>query len=112
MTSIRAATRDAGTTERALNVLREATAAKDRTQTRGVALALWVLRGRCPDEWLCAFWDAAGSGHDIGRSQGLHAAYNGIVRQLRTGGRLLETRPAGETADCRSSSSKPQRSTP
>lgn len=73
-----------GTIDRALDVLREATAAKSRVQTRGVALALWVLRGRCPDDWLVAFWDAAGSDHDIGRSQGLHAAYNGIVRQVRT----------------------------
>jgi hypothetical protein len=73
-----------GTIDRALDVLREATAAKGRVQTRGVALALWVLRGRCPDDWLVAFWDAAGSDHDIGRSQGLHAAYNGIVRQVRT----------------------------
>lgn len=74
-----------GTIERALNVLREATAAKAPTQTRGVALALWVLRSNCPDDWLIAFWDAAGSEHDIGRSQGLHAAFNGIVRQVRGG---------------------------
>lgn len=59
-------------------------------QTRGVALALWVLRGRCPDEWLVAFWEAAGSDHEIGRRQGVHAAYNGIVRQLRTSGALSE----------------------
>jgi len=78
-----------GTIERALNVLREATAVKGTVQTRGVALALWVLRGRCPDDWLLAFWDAAGSEHDIGRSQGLHAAYNGIVRQIRAAGTLL-----------------------
>jgi hypothetical protein len=88
MTSIEAEARTAGTLERALNVLREATAAKGKTQTRGVALALWVLRGRCPDDWLIAFWQAAGSDHDIGRSQGLHAAYNGIVRQMRTRGGL------------------------
>ena len=59
-----------------------------KVQTRGVALALWVLRGRCPDDWLVAFWDSAGSDHEIGRSQGLHAAFNGIVRQvLANGGR-------------------------
>ncbi|MBV1687821.1 hypothetical protein KRR38_09065 [Novosphingobium sp. G106] len=74
----------AGTIERALNVLREAAAARELVQTRGVALALWVLRGRCPDDWLVAFWEAAGSDHEIGRSQGLHAAYNGIVRQVRS----------------------------
>lgn len=86
MTSTKAAARVAGTIERALNILREATAATSRTQSRGVALALWNLRPWCPDEWLVAFWDAAGSDHDIGRSQGLHAAYNGIVRQLRASG--------------------------
>jgi hypothetical protein len=75
--------RDSGTVERALNVLREASASPEKTQTRGVALALWVLRGHCPDEWLLAFWDAAGTEHPIGRSQSLHAAYNGIVRRVR-----------------------------
>ena len=88
MTSIEASARATGTIERAVNVLREATAIKGKVQTRGVALALWVLRGRCPDEWLVAFWEAAGSDHEIGRSQGLHAAYNGIVRQLRSNGAL------------------------
>ncbi|WP_287459617.1 hypothetical protein [Sphingomonas sp.] len=89
MTSIDATSeRTVGTIDRALNVLREAAAAKDKVQTRGVALALWVLRGHCPAEWLVAFWDAAGSDHAIGRSQGLHAAYNGIVRQVRTSGGL------------------------
>jgi hypothetical protein len=92
MTSIEATARVAGTIERALNVLREASAGKEKMQTRGVALALWVLRGHCPAEWLVAFWDAAGSDHAIGRSQGLHAAYNGIVRQVRTGGWLSKER--------------------
>jgi len=81
-----------GTVTRALDVLREAAAMKGLARTRGVALALWVLRGHCPDEWLVAFWDAAGSDHEIGRSQGMHAAYNGIVRQVRTSGVLAETR--------------------
>ena len=83
MTSISDARRRAGTVDRALNVLREATAAGQPVQTRGVRLALWVLRAHCPDDWLVAFWEAAGSDHDIGRAQGLHAAYNGIVRQVR-----------------------------
>ncbi|WBO21836.1 hypothetical protein [Sphingomonas abietis] len=83
MTSTEAGARATGTIERALDVLREAAGQKAKVQTRGVALALWVLRSRCPDEWLIAFWDAAGSEHEIGRSQGLHAAYNGIVRQIR-----------------------------
>lgn len=90
MISTDEARRSIGTTERALNVLREATAAKGKVQTRGVALALWVLRERCPDEWLISFWEAAGSDHEIGRNQGLHAAYNGVVRQLRTSGALFE----------------------
>lgn len=88
MTSTDARARVNGTIERALNVLREAAAEKGKVQTRGVALALWVLRDRCPDEWLVSFWEAAGSEHDIGRSQGLHAAYNGIVRQVRMQGGL------------------------
>lgn len=83
MTSIERALR-AGAVERALNVLREATSSTAPSQTLGVALALWVLRSSCPDDWLKSFWDAAGSEHDIGRSQGLHAAYNGIVRQVRS----------------------------
>ena len=91
MTSTDPAVREAGTIGRALNVLREATTMRGKVQTRGVALALWVLRGRCPNEWLVAFWEAAGSDHEIGRSQGLHAAYNGIVRQIR-----LQDRPGGK----------------
>ena len=90
MTSTEAKARISGTTQRALNVLREAAGAGGKVQTRGVALALWVLRSRCPDDWLIAFWDAAGSDHDLGRSQGLHSAYNGIVRQVRTRGGLPE----------------------
>jgi len=68
MTSIETSARATGTIERAVNVLREATALKGKVQTRGVGLALWVLRGRCPDEWLVAFWEAAGSDHKIGRA--------------------------------------------
>lgn len=90
MTSTDAEAGAHGTIERALNVLREATTARDKVQTRGVALALWVLRGRCPDDWLLSFWDAAGSDHEIGRNQGLHAAYNGIVRQLRSQGGIVK----------------------
>jgi hypothetical protein len=86
MISIDAEARKAGTISRALNVLREATAARGQTQSRGVALALWDLRPWCPDDWLVAFWEAAGSDHEIGRSQGLHASYNGIVRQVRSHG--------------------------
>lgn len=90
MTSTETATRKAGTISRALNVLREATAAREAAQTRGVALALWNLRPWCSDDWLVSFWEAAGSDHEIGRSQGLHAAYNGIVRQIRTNGGVVK----------------------
>jgi hypothetical protein len=76
-----------GTIERALDVLREATSAKETAQTHGVRLALYVLRGHCPDSWLVNFWESAGSDHAIGRSQGMHAAYNGIVRRVRAKGR-------------------------
>jgi len=84
MTSTNADVRKAGTISRALNVLREATASCGTMQSRGVALALWNLRPWVADDWLVSFWEAAGSNHEIGRSQGLHAAYNGIVRQIRS----------------------------
>jgi hypothetical protein len=90
MTSTDVNPQTAGTVERALNVLREAAADKRKAQTRGVALALWVLRGRCADEWLVTFWECAGSEDEIGRSQGLHASYNGIVRQIRTNGGITK----------------------
>ncbi|CAH0355549.1 MAG: hypothetical protein WA085_15075 [Sphingobium sp.] len=90
MTSINTDPRTAGTISRALNVLREATAARGQTQSRGVALALWNLRPWVADDWLVCFWEAAGSDHDIGRSQGLHAAYNGIVRQVRSRGATVK----------------------
>jgi hypothetical protein len=73
----------AGTIKRALNVLREAVETKAKCQTRAVALALWVLRGTCDDDWLKLFWEAAGTDHDIGRSQSLRATYNGIELEAR-----------------------------
>lgn len=90
MTSTETATHRSGTIRRALNVLREATAVDARTQTRGVALALWNLRSCCSDDWLVSFWEAAGSDNDIGRCQGLHAAYNGIVREIRANGGIVK----------------------
>jgi len=72
----------------AVEVLREASdGAKEATvQTRGVRLALHVLRGHCSKIWLAQFWDAAGNDYAIGRSQGCNAALNGIERQLRERG--------------------------
>jgi len=55
MTSTDAERRAAGTLDRALDFLHVATAAKGKVQTRGVALALWVWRARCPDDWLLTF---------------------------------------------------------
>jgi len=86
MTFNKAAARAAGPIECALNTPPEATIVKSKIQSRGVALALWDLRPWCPDEWLLAFWEAGGPDHDIRRSKGLHAAYNGIVWQLRGSG--------------------------
>lgn len=64
-------------------MLEEATKSYDKVQTKGVALALYVLRGHCPDDWLKNFWDAAGSEHEIGRAQGMHAAFNGVAKRVR-----------------------------
>lgn len=69
--------------ERALAVLYEASGPEPKAQTRGVALALYILRGHCPDEWLVEFWTEAGAAYTLGRSQTLHACYNGIERQMQ-----------------------------
>lgn len=73
-----------------MEVLREAMQAGGggQQQTRAVRLALWALRRHCPLAWLRQFWDAAGGPEPIGRGQGLNAAYNGIVRHLRTRGAI------------------------
>jgi len=75
---------DSGTIKRALGVLREAAEAGCAVQTRGVALALWVLRGSCPDEWLVGFWKAAGPDRPFERSQMLNAYYNGIALRVQS----------------------------
>lgn len=81
---------ESGLIERAVEVLRESMQAggEEQQQTRAVRLALWALRRHCPSDWLKQFWNAAGGKDAIGRSQSLGAAYNGIVRQLRAGGRI------------------------
>ena len=57
MTSIEASARATGTIERAVNVLREATAIKGKVQTRGVGLALWVELRWQPPLWVhAALW--------------------------------------------------------
>lgn len=49
-----------------------------------VRLALRCLLPHCPERWpLELYWDAAAQENDIGRAQGVTAAFNGIVHQLR-----------------------------
>ena len=53
-----------------------------------VRLALRCLLPHCPERWpLELYWDAACQENEIGRAQGVTAAFNGIVRQLRRAGR-------------------------
>jgi hypothetical protein len=59
-----------------------------------VRLALRCLLPHCPERWpLELYWDAAGQDNAIGRAQGVTAAFNGIVRQLRRAGRYEEASP-------------------
>ncbi|MGF7156225.1 hypothetical protein GGR40_004021 [Novosphingobium gossypii] len=66
-----------------------------RVDTVEVRLALRCLLAHCRERWpLELYWDAAGQENDIGRAQGVTAAFNGIVRQLRLAGRYEEGEPA------------------
>jgi hypothetical protein len=48
---------------------------------------LRCLLPHCPERWpLELYWDAAGQENEIGGAQGVPAAFNGIVRQLRRAG--------------------------
>ena len=70
-------------------VLRSATARSSEVRVDGfdVKLALRCLLPHCPESWpLLTFWDAAGQENEIGRAQGVTAAFNGIIRQLRKAG--------------------------
>ena len=59
-----------------------------------VRLALRCLLQHCPERWpLELYWDAAKQDNEIGRAQGVTAAFNGIVRQLRRAGRYGEVSP-------------------
>ena len=59
-----------------------------------VRLALRCLLPHCPERWpLELYWDAAKQDNEIGRAQGVTAAFNGIVRQLRRAGRYEEVSP-------------------
>ncbi len=70
-------------------ILRSAVAhsASDRVDKVEVRLALRCLLPHCPERWpLELYWDAASQENAIGRAQGVTAAFNGIVRQLRRAG--------------------------
>ena len=78
-------------------ILRSATARSSdgRIDDIAVKLALRCLLPHCPERWpLLLFWDAAGQENEIGRAQGVTAAFNGIVRQLRRAGRYEEVFPS------------------
>lgn len=63
-----------------------------RVHTVEVHLALRCLFHHCPERRpLARFWDAAAQEDDIGRAQGVTAAFNGVVRQLRRSRRFPET---------------------
>ena len=75
----------------AVDVVREAMEASSavRGDTSAVRLALRILLPHCPERWpLTMFWESAGQDHVIGREQGMNAAYNGILVQLRRAGAL------------------------
>jgi hypothetical protein len=58
-----------------------------RVDVPEIRLALRCLLPHCPEKWpLTMFWGAAGQQNDIGPAQGVTAAFNGIVRQLRRAG--------------------------
>lgn len=69
-----------------VDVLRDASArsGERRVDTVAVRLALNCLVRHCPERWpLDLFLESASQDNDIGRAQGVTAAFNGIVRQLR-----------------------------
>lgn len=68
--------------------------ATSRVDGVDVRLALHCLLPHCPECWpLLLFWDSAAQENDIGRAQGVTAAFNGIVRQLRRAGRYEDKLP-------------------
>jgi hypothetical protein len=74
----------------ALQILRAALvrSGEGKADTIEVRLALRCLLQHCPEHWpLALFWNAADQENDIGRAQGVTAAFNGVVRQLRHAGR-------------------------
>lgn len=66
-----------------------------RVDVPEIRLALRCLQPYCPEKWpLALYWDTGSQTNDIGRTQGLTAAFNGIVRQLRRAGFYEETTPS------------------
>lgn len=79
-----------------LHILRAAVVRSGSGRVDGmeVRLALRSLLHHCPERWpLEQYWDAASQENEIGRSQGVTAALNGIIRQLRRAGRYEEISP-------------------
>lgn len=77
----------------AIRILRAAMArsTSDKVNTIEVRLALRCLLPHCRERWpLEMFWDAAATDNAIGRAQGCTAGFNGIVRQLRIAGHVLD----------------------
>ena len=76
-----------------VHILRSGVTRSAETRVDGVEvrLALRCLLQHCPERWpLELYWDAARQENDIGRAQGVTAAFNGIIRQLRRSGRYEE----------------------
>ena len=76
-----------------VHILRSGVARCSEARVDGVEvrLALRCLLPHCPERWLLELcWNAAAHENDIGRAQGVNAAFNGIVRQLRKIGRYEE----------------------
>jgi hypothetical protein len=76
-----------------VHILRAGVSRSSEVRVDGVEvrLALRCLLHHCPERWpLELYWDAAGQENEIGRAQGVTAAFNGIIRQLRQAGRYEE----------------------
>ena len=68
--------------------------ADTRVDVPEIRLALRCLLPHCPEKWpLALYWDSGSQTNDIGRAQGVTAAFNGIVRQLRRAGCYEENSP-------------------
>ncbi|MBM6577733.1 hypothetical protein KCP91_15225 [Microvirga sp. SRT01] len=82
------------TVELAVQILREAMRllGQQKADAVPVRLALRCLWPHCPERWpLVTFCEAVGQPSEIGRSQGVTAGFNAIVRQLRRSGAYRDT---------------------